>query len=165
MRASGDFLKELFSLEIPEIFDRAIEIKQIVRSPGYKSKVVVSSSDPNIDPVGTCVGIGGSRIRPILKELSGEKIDIISATESMTELVKNSLKPAKINKVEVDEDAATVWVDDDQRSLVVGRSGQNIQLASRLTGLNIRLAGKDRSSKDEVVLSDFFLEKPEKNED
>jgi N utilization substance protein A len=142
-RASEGFLQELFELEIPEIFEKLVEIKKIVRIAGYKSKVIVTSHDSNIDPVGTCVGVGGSRIKPILKELGGEKIDIIGWSESLETLVKNALKPAQVNRVELSDDnrVARVWLDDDQRSLAIGRMGQNIALATRLTGVDIQLMG------------------------
>ncbi len=139
-RASEDFIQKLFELEIPEVYERLVEIRVIARIPGYKTKVVVVSNDPNIDPVGTCVGVGGGRIKPILKELAGEKIDVIPWTESKEQLVKNALKPAQINRVElVGNESASVWLDDDQRSLAIGKGGQNITLASRLTGVNINL--------------------------
>lgn len=140
-RVSEEFLQRLFELEIPEVFEKLVEIKKIVRAPGYKSKVVVYSHDRNIDPVGTCVGVGGSRIKPILKELSGEKIDVIGWSDSLEIFVKNSLKPASIDRVELSDDnkAARVWLDEDQRSLAIGRMGQNISLASRLTGVDIQL--------------------------
>lgn len=139
-RASNTFLARLFELEIPEVFERLVEIKKIVRIPGYKSKVAVISHDENIDPVGTCVGIGGARIKPILKELGGEKIDVISWSESLEELIANALKPARINVVElVDSQTANVSVDEDQRSLAIGKMGQNIALASKLTGVDINL--------------------------
>ena len=139
-RASEDFVHKLFELEIPEVYERLVEIRKMSRIPGYKTKVVVSSNDPNIDPVGTCVGVGGTRIKPILKELGGEKIDIISWADSKEDLIKSSLKPAEINRVElVGDDAASVWLDEDQRSLAIGKGGQNITLASRLTGVNINL--------------------------
>lgn len=139
-RVSEKFLQRLFELEIPEVFEKLVEIKKIVRAPGYKSKVVVMSHDKNIDPVGTCVGVGGARIKPILKELGGEKIDIIAASDSIEQLIKDALKPAEINRVQiVDEQNVNVWLDDDQRSLAIGKMGQNISLASRLVGLNIHL--------------------------
>jgi len=138
-RASDTFLAKLFELEIPEVFERLVEIKKIARIPGYKSKVAVVSHDKNIDPVGTCVGVGGVRIKPILKELGGEKIDVISWSESLEDLVINALKPAHVNRVEIDDNCARVWVDEDQRSLAIGKMGQNIALASRLTGLDIKL--------------------------
>ncbi len=104
---------------------------------GIKTKIIVISNDPNIDPVGTCVGVGGSRIKPILKELGAEKIDVIPWVESKEALVKQALKPAQIDRVELldDQDAAKVWLDEDQRALAIGKMGQNISLASRLTDL------------------------------
>lgn len=140
-RASSDFLFRLLELEIPEIFEKLIEIKKVVRIAGYKSKVVVASRDKNIDPVGTCIGVGGSRIKPVLVEFGSEKIDVIPWSDSLETFIKNSLKPAKVDRVEViDSNIAKVWVDEDQRSYAIGRSGQNIALASRLVGLSIQLA-------------------------
>jgi len=146
-RASNIFLAKLFELEIPEVFERLVEIKKIARIPGYKSKVAVMSHDKNIDPVGTCVGVGGVRIKPILKELAGEKIDVIPWSELLEELVANALKPARVNRVElVNSKLANVWVDEDQRSLAIGKMGQNITLASRLVDIDIHLMP---SKKDE----------------
>jgi N utilization substance protein A len=142
-RVSEDFLYKLFELEIPEVFEHLVEIKKIVRIAGYKSKVVVASNDLNIDPVGTCVGVGGVRIKPILKELGGEKIDVIAWSDSPELMVKNALKPAVVNRVELEDTSATVWVDDDQRSLAIGKGGQNIALASKLTGYAIDLAQQE----------------------
>ena len=139
-RVSSDFLAKLFELEIPEVFERLVEIKKIVRIPGYKSKVAVISHDKNIDPVGTCVGVGGVRIKPILKEIDGEKIDVIAWTDSLEILIGHALKPAQVNRVElVDAKNAHVWVDEDQRSLAIGKMGQNIALASKLVGVDIHL--------------------------
>lgn len=140
-RASADFLEEMFELEVPEVFEKLVEIRKIVRIPGYKSKIAVSSHDSNVDPVGTCVGVGGARIKPILRELEGEKIDIIQWDDSIEKLVQDALKPAKVNRVEVlDGKVAKVWLDEDQRSIAIGKMGQNISLASRLTGVNIDIA-------------------------
>lgn len=148
-RASSDFVKKLLELEIPEVFEALVEIKKIVRIPGYKTKAIVSSSSKEIDPVGTCVGVGGSRIKPILKELGQEKIDLIEATDDLETLVRFSLKPAEIDKVEiVDERTATVWLSQDQRSYAIGKLGQNIILASRLVELDIQLQDASSSSKD-----------------
>ncbi len=141
-RASEEFLVKLFELEIPEVFEGLIEIKKIVRIPGYKSKIVVASNDINIDPVGTCVGVGGSRIKPMLKEIGNEKIDIIASTNSLEVLLENALKPAKVESVSVHDGVATVILDDEQRSLAIGKKGQNISLASRLTGVEIQLSHK-----------------------
>ncbi len=146
-RTSVDFLKKLFELEIPEVYENLVEIKKAVRIPGYKSKIVVISHDKNIDPVGTCVGVGGVRIKPILKELSNEKIDIISSSDTTETFIRDALKPAEINRVEiVNEKNARVWLNEDQRSLAIGKMGQNIQLASQLTGLNIHLVQNEPSA-------------------
>lgn len=150
-RKSPEFLKGLFELEIPEVFEKLVEVKKIVRSAGYKSKVAVISNDPNIDPVGTCIGIGGARIKPILKELSGERIDIINWSESITSLIKDSLKPAQIDRVEMLNDkVAKVWLDEDQRSVAIGKMGQNIALASQLTGVDIQLVEKVANKEKEL---------------
>ncbi len=139
-RASSDFVKKIIEIEIPEVFEGIVEIKKIVRIAGYKSKVIVTSTSKEIDPVGTCVGVGGSRIKPILRELGQEKIDLIEWTDVLETLVKNSLKPAEIDKVEIEgEEKALVWLAQDQRSLAIGKMGQNILLASRLTGVGIQL--------------------------
>jgi len=161
-RASSEFLKNLFELEIPEVFEKLVEIKNVARAAGYKSKVVVSSNDPNIDPVGTCVGVGGARIKPILKELGGEKIDIISWNSAKDALVRDSLKPAEINRVEIVGDRiAKVWLDEDQRSVAIGKMGQNIRLASQITGLTIELM--TNSAKTDTAIADVeFADSEEK---
>lgn len=148
-RRSTDFLKRLFELEIPEVYEKLVEVKKIVRSPGYKSKVAVISNDPNIDPVGTCIGVGGARIKPILKELGGERIDIIHWSDSIESLVKDSLKPAQVDRVEVSDKIAKVWLDEDQRSVAIGKMGQNISLASQLSGIEIQLVEKAGINKEE----------------
>lgn len=139
-RASADFVKHLIETEIPEVFEGIVEIKKIVRIPGYKTKAIVASTSQEVDPVGTCVGVGGARIKPILRELGQEKIDLIEWSDSLEELVKGSLKPAEVDRVElVDDRRATVWFAQDQRALAIGKLGQNIKLASRLIGLEIQL--------------------------
>ncbi len=148
-RASSDFVRILFELEIPEIFEKIVEIKKIVRIPGYKTKIAVVSHEKNIDPVGTCVGVGGVRIKPILKELGGEKIDVIPWRESVEDMIADALKPAVISRVElVGTTAAQVWLDEDQRSLAIGKMGQNIALASQLVGLNINLVQSEKSTQE-----------------
>ncbi|MFC1845659.1 transcription termination factor NusA [Candidatus Dependentiae bacterium] len=150
-RVSPDFLRALFELEVPEVFEKLVEIKKIVRRPGYKSKVLVVSHDTNIDPVGTCVGVGGVRIKPILKELGGERIDVLAWKESVEHMVKDALKPAEIKRVElVGNDSANVWLDEDQRSLAIGKMGQNINLASQLLGISINLMS-ERAAAEEVL--------------
>lgn len=139
-RSTELFLLRLLELEIPEVFENLVEVKKIVRTAGYKSKIAVISNDSNIDPVGTCVGVGGSRIKPILKELGNEKIDIIVWSDNMESFIKDSLKPAEIDRVElIDNKTAKVWLGEDQRSLAIGKMGQNIALAARLTGVDIQL--------------------------
>ena len=150
-RSSPEFIKKLLFIEIPEIFERIVEIKNIVRIAGYKSKIIVSSSDRNIDPVGTCIGIGGVRIKPILKELCNEKVDIISQSDSLETMVRDSLKPAKVDRVDIEGPTrAIVWLDDEQRAIAIGKLGQNIALASKLLGVDIKLAEK-------VNIEDFEL--------
>ncbi len=156
-RSSDIFLTKLFELEIPEVFEKLVEIKKIVRIPGYKSKVIVVSNDPNIDPVGTCVGVGGARIKPILKELSSEKIDVIPWSENKEILVKNALKPAQVQKVEITDLGANVWVEEDQRSLAIGRMGQNISLASKLAEINIHLVTNEKP-KEDIRLEDIQID-------
>lgn len=165
-RASGDFLVKLLELEIPEIYDKLIEVKAVARQAGYKSKIIVASHDLNIDPVGTCVGVGGGRIKPILKELFTEKIDVISWVNSKEELVKNALRPAEINKVEIVDKEATVWLSDDQRAFAIGKMGQNISLAAELLDLNIHLISSSSSSKDSSTFidADQDVENNENNE-
>ena len=153
-RSSAEFLKQLFELEVPEIYEKLVEIKRIVRAPGYKSKIVVESNDPNIDPVGTCVGVGGARIKPILRELGLEKIDIIQETDSLNELIVKSLKPAEVNRVEILDGSANVWVDEDQRSVAIGKMGKNIALASQLTGLELHLVKNEITTEDDLFESD-----------
>ncbi len=156
-RASSIFVEKLFAVEIPEVFEKLVDIKRAVRIPGYKTKIAVTSNDSNIDPVGTCVGVGGVRIKPILKELGIEKIDIIAWTESIEVLVKNALKPAEINRVVVDDDgrSALVWLDDDQRSLAIGKMGQNIALASQLTSVQIELVQSSSEDLDKKLSAEF----------
>lgn len=161
-RSSPEFLKDLFELEIPEIYEKLVEIKKIVRTAGYKSKILVVSHDKNIDPVGTCIGFGGARIKPILRELGTEKIDVISEKDSLDELIIDALKPAQVNRVVlVDAKNAQVWVAADQRSLAIGKLGQNIRLASELTGVDIHLmqseAEKETSSADDENTVDWEL--------
>ncbi|MBU1007924.1 transcription termination factor NusA [Candidatus Dependentiae bacterium] len=153
-RASADFVKKLLELEIPEVFEGLVEVRKIVRTPGYKTKALVQSHSKEIDPVGTCVGVGGARIKPILKELGQEKIDLIEWTDTIEVLVAQCLKPAEIDNVEmVDSARAMVWLAQDQRSLAIGKMGQNIMLASRLAGVEIQLqeAGRPEIAEQFVI--------------
>jgi N utilization substance protein A len=138
-RADNMFLRRLFEIEIPEIYDGIIEIKGIAREPGERAKIAVESQDPRIDAVGACVGMKGVRIHAIVRELNNENIDVVNYTDDPTLYIQRSLAPAKIKQVEVDEEAkkATVMADSDQVSLIVGRNGVNIRLAMKLTGFEI----------------------------
>ena len=140
-RSHPDLVRRLFELEVPEIADEIIEIKRVVREPGYRTKMAVISSDPKIDPIGACVGVRGSRIKAVIDELRGERIDIIRWSDSLETLIMNGLKPAVINIdnifPDVERHSATVIVDEDQQSLAIGKKGQNVRLASRLCGWDI----------------------------
>jgi N utilization substance protein A len=148
-RSSPEFVQKLLELEIPEIFEGMVEIKKIVRIAGYKTKAVVASNSKEIDPVGTCVGVGGSRIKPILRELGQEKVDLIEWTDSIEDLIRDSLKPAEIDKVLVEYNRAVVLLAEDQRSYAIGKMGQNILLASKLTGMEIQLQDLSQTSSGE----------------
>jgi transcription termination/antitermination protein NusA len=138
-RTSPELVRSLFELEVPEIYDGTIEIKGIAREPGSRTKVAVRSKDSNVDAVGACVGMKGSRVRAVVEELSGEKIDIVRWSDNPVELCTNALNPADILNISVDEDSRgiLVIVPHDQLSLAIGKRGQNARLASRLIGWNI----------------------------
>jgi N utilization substance protein A len=138
-RAHPDFIKRLFELEVPEVGERVIELKAMAREAGYRTKVAVSSIDSKVDAVGACVGVRGSRIRNIVDELNGEKIDIVRWNESSQILIQNALKPAEVVEVSLcfELGRGTVVVNDDQLSLAIGKRGQNVRLAARLTGWDI----------------------------
>jgi N utilization substance protein A len=138
-RTHPDFVRKLFELEVPEISENIIEIRALVREAGYRSKVAVASFDEKVDPVGACVGVRGSRIKNIVDELGGEKIDIVRWNESSQVLIANGLMPAKVSEIALcfELGRATVVVDEDQLSLAIGKHGQNVRLAARLTGWDI----------------------------
>lgn len=138
-RTHPNLLKRLFELEVPEIYDGIVEIKSVAREPGLRSKIAVSSREPGLDPVGACVGPKGSRVRMVVAELRGERIDVIPWSEDAATFVGNALSPAKVARVMVSEDehTATVIVPDDQLSLAIGKEGQNARLAAKLTGWRI----------------------------
>ena len=138
-RTDPQFMAELFKMEVPEIYDGIIEIKAVARDPGSRAKIAVISYDNAIDPVGACVGMRGSRVQAVVNELQGEKIDIIPWNQDQATFLVNALQPAQVSKVVVDEDAGKieVVVPDEQLSLAIGRRGQNVRLASQLTGLDI----------------------------
>jgi len=150
-RVHANFIKRIFEIEVPEIADRTVEIMSIAREAGYRTKIAVYSRD--IDPVGACVGMKGMRIQNIVKELEGEKIDIVRFTPDSREYIKNALTPAVIEKVVIaneEDKKAIAVVDEKQLVLAIGKQGQNVKLASRLTGWNIDIKTVEQFSKEEV---------------
>ncbi len=145
-RSHPDFVRKLLEFEIPEIYEGVIEIKSVSRDPGYRSKVAVYSPDPNIDPVGSCVGQRGVRIQNVINELSGEKIDVIEWNEDPSIYISSALLPAKILAVDIKEEEkfAQVIVPDDQLSLAIGKSGQNARLAAKLTNWKIDIKSESQ---------------------
>lgn len=143
-RSTPELVRGLFEMEVPEIYDGTIEIKAIAREPGSRTKVAVLSHDSNVDAVGACVGMKGSRVRTVVEELSGEKIDIVRWSDDTVELCRQALNPADILNIETDEETRTVQVTvpNDQLSLAIGKKGQNARLASRLIGWNIDIRGE-----------------------
>ncbi len=138
-RTHTGLIKKLFELEVPEIYEGIVEIKSIAREAGYRTKIAVRSNEKNVDPVGACVGPKGSRVRMVVDELGGEKIDIVEYSDDVVSYIKNSLSPARVLKVLTDEENkfALVVVPSDQLSLAIGREGQNARLAAKLTGWKI----------------------------
>jgi N utilization substance protein A len=157
-------MAKLFTMEVPEIYDGIIEIKSVARDPGSRAKIAVISRDSSIDPVGACVGMRGSRVQAVVGELQGEKIDIIPWSQDAAAFIVNALQPAEVAKVVLDEDAERieVVVPDDQLSLAIGRRGQNVRLASQLTGWDIDILTEEEESqrrqKEFVERSNLFME-------
>ena len=147
-RTAPEFMAELFKMEVPEIYDGIIEIKAVARDPGSRAKIAVISYDNSIDPVGACVGMRGSRVQAVVNELQGEKIDIIPWNEDQPTFLVNALQPAEVAKVVLDEEAERieVVVPEEQLSLAIGRRGQNVRLASQLTGLDIDIMTEEEES-------------------
>jgi N utilization substance protein A len=163
-RTAPEFMAELFKMEVPEIYDGIIEIKAVARDPGSRAKIGVISFDSSIDPVGACVGMRGSRVQAVVNELGGEKIDIIPWNEDAPTFLVNALQPAEVSKVVLDEDAERieVVVPDEQLSLAIGRRGQNVRLASQLTGLDIDIMTEtdesERRQKEFEERSQLFMD-------
>ena len=161
-RAHPDFMKKLFAQEVPEIYDGIIEIKAAARDPGSRAKIGVISHDSSIDPVGACVGMKGSRVQAVVQEMQGEKIDIIPWSEDTATFVVNALQPATVSRVVIDEEEGRieVVVPDDQLSLAIGRRGQNVRLASQLTGSQIDIMteadASEKRQKEFVERSEMF---------
>ncbi|MFN0275669.1 MAG: transcription termination factor NusA [Chitinophagales bacterium] len=156
-RTDGSFLAKLLEQEVPEVFDGLIAIRKIVRAPGERAKVAVESYDDRIDPVGACVGMKGSRIHGIVRELRNENIDIINYTNNMNLLIQRALSPAKINSIELDNETkkASVYLNPDQVSLAIGKGGLNIKLACQLTGFDIDVFRDTDDEEYDVDLDEF----------
>lgn len=156
-RTAPEFLQRLFELEVPEIFDGLITIKKIVREPGERAKVAVESYDDRIDPVGACVGMKGSRIHGIVRELRNENIDVINFTTNHSLYISRALSPARISSIKIDEenDTAAVYLKPDQVSLAIGRGGHNIKLAGKLTGYEIDVYRESDEEEEDVDIEEF----------
>src|SRR5690606_10186444 len=150
-RTSEELIKRLFEVEVPEIYDDTVTIKSAVREPGDRAKIAVASNEKDVDPVGACVGMKGSRVQSIIKELRGEKIDIIEWSDEPSVFAANALSPAKVSQVritDVDKRKMEVIVSEDQLSLAIGKRGQNVRLATRLVGWNIDIVSEDVLKKE-----------------
>lgn len=156
-RTAPEFLQRLFELEVPEIFDGLITIKKIVREPGERAKVAVESYDDRIDPVGACVGMKGSRIHGIVRELRNENIDVINYTTNASLYITRALSPARISSIKIDEEnkRASVYLKPDQVSLAIGRGGHNIKLAGKLTGYEIDVYRESDEYEEDVDIEEF----------
>ncbi len=156
-RTAPEFLQRLFELEVPEIFDGLITIKKIVREPGERAKVAVESYDDRIDPVGACVGMKGSRIHGVVRELRNENIDVINFTSNISLYIQRALSPAKITSIKLDDETmrAAVYLKPDQVSLAIGRGGHNIKLAGKLTGYEIDVYRESNEEEEDVDLEEF----------
>ncbi|MFV0387664.1 MAG: transcription termination factor NusA [Pyrinomonadaceae bacterium] len=150
-RASAELLKRLFEMEVPEIYDGTVTIKSAVREPGDRAKIAVASNEKDVDPVGACVGMKGARVQSVIKELRGEKIDIIEWSDEPSVFAANALSPAKVSQVritDIDNRKMEVIVSEDQLSLAIGKYGQNVRLATRLIGWDIDIIGEDQIKKE-----------------
>ncbi len=154
-RTAPVFLERLFEQEVPEIFDGLITIKKIVRIPGERAKVAVESYDERIDPVGACVGVKGSRIHGIVRELKNENIDIINWTSNTQLLVQRALSPAKISSIKIEDGKISVWLKPNEVSLAIGKNGSNIKLASMLVGHEIEVFRELDEEEEDVLLAEF----------
>ncbi len=164
-RITPEFLVKLFELEVPELEDGLLEIKAAARDPGSRAKIAVKSNDPRIDPIGTCVGMRGSRVQAVTSELGGERVDIILWAEDPAQFVINALAPAEVSKITVDEEkhSMDIVVDEENLAQAIGRTGQNVRLASELTGWEINLMtleeSQQKSEAESAVIRNVFMEK------
>jgi len=151
-RSHTGLIRKLFELEVPEIYEGIVEIKSIAREAGYRTKIAVTSNEKNVDPVGACVGPKGSRVKMVVDELGGEKIDIVDYSDDIVTYIKNSLSPARVHKVLIDDENkfSLVVVSNDQLSLAIGREGQNARLAAKLTGWKVDIKS-EKQFEDELA--------------
>ena len=163
-RTSNELIRRLFEIEVPEVYDGVVEIRSIAREPGIRSKVAVSSYDNRLDPVGSCVGQKGARVRAVVSELHGERVDVVQWSDDPAKRVAAALSPAKVTRVLVDEENnyATVIVPDDQLSLAIGKEGQNARLAARLTGQHIDIKNESLAAE---VIRNISLDVPEETDE
>ena len=170
-RSAPDFISKLFELEVPEMEDGLLEIKAAARDPGLRAKIAVKSNDQRIDPIGTCVGLRGSRVTAVRNELGGENVDIVLWSAEPAQFVINALAPAEVSSIVVDEESHTmeVVVDESNLAMAIGRGGQNVKLASELTGWNINLmtvqAAAEKSEAEQGQLRNLFCEKLDVDEE
>mgnify|MGYP000291541900 FL=1 len=159
-RRSDEIIKRLFELEVPEIADGVVEIKACAREPGARTKIAVLSNDSNVDPVGACVGARGARVRMVVNELRGEKIDIVPYSDEPADFVMKALSPAKVKEVRIHEDTGTaeVIVPDYQLSLAIGKEGQNARLAARLTGWRVDIKSESQLAEEEAYANQDWAE-------
>lgn len=170
-RSAPDFISKLFELEVPEMEDGLLEIKAAARDPGLRAKIAVKSNDARIDPIGTCVGLRGSRVTAVRNELGGENVDIVLWSPEPAQFVINALAPAEVSSIVVDEESHTmeVVVDESNLAMAIGRGGQNVKLASELTGWNINLmtqqAAAEKTEAEQLQLRNLFCEKLDVDEE
>ena len=164
-RSHPKMIEKLFEMEVPEIGAGSLEIKSIAREAGMRSKIAVASNDPSVDPIGSCVGQGGTRVSAVIQELGGEKIDIIGWSENIDEFVASSLSPARVLDVEMKDDCARVVVAGDQLSLAIGKDGQNVRLAAKLTDLKIDIVSKETGKIEESAHGDVAKEQETSEEE
>ena len=156
-RAAEIFLQRLMEMEIPEIGDKTVEIVHIVRDPGFRAKVIVKSNDPKVDAIGACVGLRGSRIRSIMNEVAGERIDLIPCADEAETALANSLAPAKVSSVRIidaENHVAEILVAEEQLALAIGKEGQNVRLAQKLTGWTLEVKSEGQKSVETKAAGD-----------
>jgi N utilization substance protein A len=170
-RVAPDFLIKLFELEVPEIEEGLLEVKAAARDPGSRAKIAVKSNDARIDPIGTCVGMRGSRVQAVTSELAGERVDIILWSPDPAQFVINALAPAEVSSIVVDEDrhSMDIVVDEENLAQAIGRSGQNVRLASELTGWELNIMTEEESQKkneeESAAVKALFMEKLDVDEE